>query len=147
MPIETDVQERARTLRDQLHYHSHRYYVLNDPQISDAEFDALFHALRELEAEHPEVITPDSPTQRAGSDLTDEFQKVRHPAPILSLSNAYNEAELRAWEERNLKLLPSGTELTYTLEPKLDGLTVVLTYQDGVLVRGATAGMARSEMM
>lgn len=136
----TDLERRAAELRDLLHEHGYRYYVLSQPTISDAEYDALYNELRAIEAEHPEWITPDSPTQRAGSDLSDDFAKVRHPAPILSLSNGYNDADLRDWEARNLRLLPSGTTLTYTLEPKLDGLTVVLTYEDGILTQAATRG-------
>jgi DNA ligase (NAD+) len=132
--------ERAAALRALLHEYSYAYYVLSQPAVSDAEFDALYRELVMLETEHPELITADSPTQRAGNDLSDEFAKVRHPAPILSLSNAYSAEDLRAWEERNLRLLPSGTTLSYTLEPKLDGLTIVLTYERGVLVQAATRG-------
>lgn len=135
-----EIVQRAAELRQQLNYHIYRYNVLADPVITDPEYDALYNELRALEEAHPELITPDSPTQRAGSDLSEDFPKVRHPAPILSLSNAYNDDEIRAWEERNLKLLPSGTELEYTLEPKLDGLTVVLTYENGILTLGATRG-------
>lgn len=138
--MSADLIQRAAELRDLLHYHIYRYHVLSDPEISDAEYDALYNELKEIEAAHPGLITPDSPTQRAGSDLSEEFPKVRHPAPILSLSNAYSMDDIRAWEERNLRLLPSGTRLDYTLEPKLDGLTVVLTYEKGVLVQGATRG-------
>lgn len=132
--------ERAAELRAQINYHSYRYNALSDPLITDAEYDALFNELRDIEREHPELITPDSPTQRAGSDLSEGFAKVRHPAPILSLSNVYNEAELRAWEERALRLLPAGAQLDYTLEPKLDGLTVVIHYENGMLVQAATRG-------
>lgn len=132
--------ERAAELRAQINYHSYRYNALSDPLITDAEYDALFNELRDIEREHPELITPDSPTQRAGSDLSEGFAKVRHPAPILSLSNVYNEAELRAWEERALRLLPAGAQLDYTLEPKLDGLTVVIHYENGVLMQAATRG-------
>jgi DNA ligase (NAD+) len=131
---------RIAHLREQLNYHIYRYNVLASPVITDGEYDVLFNELRELESAHPELITPDSPTQRAGSDLSDEFAKVQHPAPILSLANAYNADDLQEWENRALKLLPSGTKLDYTLEPKLDGLTVVLTYQNGVLVQAATRG-------
>ncbi len=131
---------RASELRDQLNYHIYRYNVLGSPVISDGEYDKLFHELKALEAEHPELITSDSPTQRAGSDLSEDFPKVKHPAPILSLANAFSEAELKAWEERNLKLLPAGTQLGYTLEPKLDGLTIVITYENGYLVQAATRG-------
>ncbi|MDX2160717.1 MAG: NAD-dependent DNA ligase LigA [bacterium] len=135
-----DPAQRIAELREQLNYHIYRYNVLSSPVITDAEYDVLFNELKALEAEHPTLITPDSPTQRSGSDLSEDFPKVRHPAPILSLANGYNQADLHAWQERALKLLPSGTTLDYTLEPKLDGLTVVLTYEQGVLVQGATRG-------
>lgn len=131
---------RARALREQLNYHIYRYNVLSSPVITDAEYDRLYNELVRLETEHPELVQPDSPTQRSGSDLSEDFPKVQHPAPILSLSNAYTMEDLLAWEERNLKLLPSGTTLDYTLEPKLDGLTIVMTYENGVLARAATRG-------
>ncbi len=131
---------RAAELRTLLHEHGHRYYVLNAPTITDADFDLLYHELRALEEAYPTLVTYDSPTQRAGSDLSDEFTKTRHPAPILSLANAFDVEDLQAWEERNLKLLPADTQLAYVLEPKLDGLTVVLTYENGVLVQAATRG-------
>lgn len=136
----TDPADRAAELRDQLNFHSYRYYVLGQPIVTDAEYDLLYRELQQIEAEHPELITPDSPTQRAGSDLSEDFPKVRHPAPILSLSNAFSEDDLRAWEERNLRLLPAGTKPDYTLEPKLDGLTIVITYEHGYLVQAATRG-------
>lgn len=139
----TTPEIRAQELRQVLNEHSHRYYILNSPTISDAEFDKLYHELVALEAEYPHLITPDSPTQRAGSDLTEDFPKVEHPAPILSLANGFSEADLTAWEERTLKLLPSGTQLAYMLEPKLDGLTVVIHYENGVLVKAATRGNGR----
>lgn len=131
---------RAAELRDLLHRYSYNYYVLSEALVSDAEFDKLFNELRAIEAENPELATPDSPTQRTGNDLSEDFAKVRHPGPILSLSNAYNADDLRAWEERNRRLLPTGIEMTYTLEPKLDGLTIVLTYENGVLKQAATRG-------
>jgi DNA ligase (NAD+) len=138
--METTPAARAAELREQLNYHIYRYNTLGDPVITDAEYDQLYHELRQLEEAYPEFITPDSPTQRVGSDLSSEFTKVRHPAPILSLSNAFGEEDVRAWEQRNLKLLPAGTQLQYVLEPKLDGLTIVLTYANGVLTRAATRG-------
>ncbi len=138
---------RAAALRAELNYHIYRYHVLNSPVISDYEYDRLLHELRTIEAEHPDLITPDSPTQRVGSDLTDGFPTVTHPAPILSLSNAFDRADIRAWRERIDKLLPDNLKhtdgkdpLSYTVEPKFDGLTVVLTYIDGLLTRGATRG-------
>ncbi len=135
-----DIAQRASELRSQINYHLYRYHVLADPVITDPEFDALYNELRAIEAEHPELITADSPTQRAGSDLSEDFPKTKHVAPILSLSNAYNDDDIRAWEDRNLKLLASGTQLDYTLEPKLDGLTIVLTYENGLLTLAATRG-------
>ncbi len=132
--------ERAAALREQINYHNYRYFVLNDPQISDPEYDALLAELEQIEAAHPELITPDSPTLRAGSDLQPEFRKVRHPGLIGSLSKAFTEDEIRAWRERIGKLLPPGYALDYTLEPKLDGLSVVLTYEGGLLTLGATRG-------
>ncbi len=135
-----DYAARAAELRDQLNYHIYRYNVLSDPVITDAEYDRLYHELRQLEEEHPDLITPDSPTQRTGSDLSEDFPKVAHPRPVLSLANAFNEADLYAWEERNRRLLPSGTELDYVIEPKLDGLTIVITYENGILTKAATRG-------
>ena len=132
--------KRAAELREELHFHIYRYHVRHDPVIADVEYDRLFHELQRIEAEHPEYVTADSPTQRVGSDLAADFPKVSHPAPILSLANAFDEDDLRAWEARNLKLLPSGTALRYVLEPKLDGLAIVLTYEEGILTRAATRG-------
>lgn len=138
---ETDpLYRRAAELRRLLNEYSYHYYVRHAPLVTDAEYDALYRELVAIETAHPDWITPDSPTQRAGSDLSEEFPKTRHPAPILSLANAYSTDDLRAWEERNRKLLLADTRLAYTLEPKLDGLTVVLTYEDGLLVQGATRG-------
>ncbi|MBK9122201.1 MAG: NAD-dependent DNA ligase LigA [Chloroflexi bacterium] len=132
--------ERAAELRKEINEHIYRYYILNAPIIPDAEFDRLYHELVALEAAHPELITPDSPTQRAGSDLQGDFPKLTHAAPILSLSNCFTEDEIQEWEQRNLRLLPADTQLDYTLEPKLDGLTLVITYENGVLTRAATRG-------
>jgi len=115
---EQSVEERIAELRKQIHYHNYRYYVLNDPVISDHEYDMLMRELKELEAAHPELITPDSPTQRVGAEPLEAFSKVTHPVPMLSLGNAFDEAELRAWRERVLKLLPEDTELAYVVEPK-----------------------------
>ncbi len=130
-----------QTLRDQLNYHLYRYHVLDAPVISDAEYDTLYQQLLQLETAHPELITPDSPTQRAGGPISEKFDKVIHPAPILSLGNAFNPAEILAWEARNRKLLDDETQpLDYVVEPKIDGLTVVLTYEHGRFTRGATRG-------
>ncbi|MBP6787477.1 MAG: NAD-dependent DNA ligase LigA [Candidatus Promineofilum sp.] len=133
-------EDRIQQLRRELNYHLYRYHVLDAPVISDADYDALYRELLDLETEHPELVTPDSPTQRAGATPSDMFAKVRHPAPILSLMNAFDADGLRAWRARIGRLLPPDTHLTYVVEPKLDGLTVVLTYRDGRFVQGATRG-------
>lgn len=136
-----DVKKHIEDLRDQLRYHNYRYYVLNDPIISDAEYDALLDELRALEAEHPELITPDSPTQRVGAQPAEGFVKVEHPAPILSLDKATSGEEIRAWWERVSKFLPpDAPPPAWVVEPKLDGLRVVLHYEDGLFVLGATRG-------
>lgn len=133
--------DRARDLREQINFHLYRYHVLDAPLISDAEYDALFHELLALEKEDPALITPDSPTQRAGAEPLEAFEKSAHPAPILSLMNAFDEADLEAWATRIGRLLPEPeTKLDYVVEPKLDGLTVVLTFRDGLFVEGATRG-------
>jgi DNA ligase (NAD+) len=138
-----DVKKRIEELRREINYHSYRYYVLDSPIISDAEYDKLMRELRELEEAHPELITPDSPTQRVGGEPAEEFAKVSHVKPMLSLQDAFDEDEIRAWLRRISKLLPEGMgtdDLEFVVEPKIDGLTVVLTYEDGLLVRGATRG-------
>jgi DNA ligase (NAD+) len=131
---------RADTLRAALHHHNHRYHVLDDPEISDVEFDALLRELKALEAEHPELRRADSPTQRVGGAAQERFAKVRHPVPMLSLGNVFDEEELRAWHERALRLLPQGTALSFVVEPKIDGLSVLLHFDDGTFTLGATRG-------
>ncbi len=135
-----EIKKRIAELSQQLHQHNYRYHVLNAPLVSDAEYDQLFRELSSLEALHPRYLRDDSPTQRVGSDLSGDFPKVPHPAPILSLANAFDETDLRGWEERNLRLLPSGAQLEYVLQPKLDGLAIVITYENGLLTRAATRG-------
>ncbi len=139
-PLPDEITARAAALREQLNYHNYRYFVLNAPEISDPEYDALLAELEALEAEHPALVTPDSPTRRAGSDLQPDFRKVIHPGLIGSLSKAFSLDDIRAWRERIGRLLPAGHPLDFTLEPKLDGLSVVLTYEDGVLTLAATRG-------
>ncbi len=133
-------RRRYEELKREIRYHNYRYYVLADPVISDAEYDRLMAELRRIEAEHPDWVTPDSPTQRAGAPPAEGFAKVRHPAPILSLANAFSRADLEAWLERIAKLDPRVRQAAFMVEPKLDGLTVVLHYRDGVFVQGATRG-------
>ncbi len=136
--------ERAQELRRQLDYHNHRYYVLDDPEVSDADYDALLNELRDLEAEHPELRTPDSPTQRVGAEPLDKFEQVGHLQPMLSLANARNEEELAAWVLRSERYLArQGVEMGdvhFVTEPKIDGLAISLVYENGGLVRGATRG-------
>ncbi|MEA2227373.1 MAG: ligase, partial [Solirubrobacteraceae bacterium] len=144
MTAPADAAGRAAELRDQLRYHGHRYYVLDDPEIGDAEYDALIDELRRIEAEHPELLTPDSPTQRTGGEPLDRLDKVTHLQPMLSLANARSEEELRAWIDRMRNhLAREGIEtpgFRYVAEPKIDGLAISLLYRDGVLERGATRG-------
>ena len=139
----TDDEKRIAELREQIRYHNYRYYVLNDPVVSDAVYDGLMRELQALEAAHPEFVTPDSPTQRVGAPPAEGFAKVRHPAPILSLAAAQDADGVREWLARIGRLLPEGgaaDDLTFTVEPKIDGLTVVLHYENGVFVQGATRG-------
>ncbi len=127
-------------LRSQIHYHNYRYHVLDDPLISDFEFDKLVAGLREIESRHPDWISPDSPTQRAGAAAAARFNKVRHPAPILSLANAFSAQDVRGWFERISKLDQGVLSTDFVVEPKIDGLSVVLHYQNGVFIQGATRG-------
>jgi DNA ligase (NAD+) len=143
----SDPSTRATTLRREIEEHNRRYYVLDDPIVGDDEYDALLDELRTIEAEHPELRTPDSPTQRVGAPPLDRFEQVEHAQPMLSLGNARDEEELRAWETRirnHLKRLDiSASEFSYTTEPKIDGLAISLTYEEGIFVRGATRGDGR----
>lgn len=131
---------RIDDLRALLRHHAHLYYTLDAPEITDAEYDALMRELQELEAQHPELVTPDSPTQRVGAEPLPEFTKVEHPYPMTSLADAFSREEVTAWLDRARRLLPEGTSLSFVAEPKIDGLAVALTYEEGLLVRGATRG-------
>jgi DNA ligase (NAD+) len=135
----SDAARHAAELRAAINEANHRYHVLDQPSIADSEYDALMRELQQLEAEHPDLVTPDSPTQRVGAPPSSQFASVRHPQPMLSLANARNEAELRAWAERLERLL-DGDPFQLVSEPKIDGLAVSLVYQDGLLARGATRG-------
>ena len=134
-----DARERAAELREQLRYHAYRYYALDDPEASDAEYDVLVRELEAMEAEHPELVTADSPTQRVGASPSDAFAAVRHREPMFSLDNAFSFDELEAWRDRVVRLL--GREpAAYSCEPKIDGLAVSVLYENGSLVRAATRG-------
>ncbi len=134
-----DLARRAQELREQIRFHDHRYYVLDQPLVSDAEYDRLLRELETIEAEHPELRTPDSPTQRVGGAPSERFAKVEHKVPLLSLGKAMSEEEFVAFDERVRRAL--GVEqVVYVCEPKLDGLSISLRYENGALVRGATRG-------
>ena len=135
----SDVKQKINKLRELLNYHNHRYYVLDSPEISDEEYDNLMRQLKQLEDEHPELITPDSPTQRVGAEPVAAFGIVEHPQPLLSLANAFSDAELDAWYRRVSNLL-AGREPDLVCELKMDGLAVALTYVNGLLEVGATRG-------
>src|SRR6185436_12263300 len=132
---------RVEELRNQLNYHSYRYHVLDDPEVADAEYDDLTRELRALEEKFPELVTPDSPTQRVGATPTDLFAPVEHRSPMLSLDNAFTREELDAWAVRVERGL--GRDAHYSCEQKIDGVAVALTYEDGVLTKGATRGDGR----
>lgn len=132
-------RQRADELRESINYHNHRYYVLDSPEISDADYDSLMRELVQLEAEHPDLVTPDSPTQRIGAPPVEAFGIVEHPRPLLSLANAFSSEELEAWHRRACNLL-GRQQFDLVCEPKVDGLAVALTYSDGLLVTGATRG-------
>jgi len=145
MPSRPTPAEQIDVLRDEIRHHEHLYYVLDAPELTDAQYDALMNRLKALEAEHPELITPDSPTQRVGGKPREGFVKTAHSRPMLSLDNAYNEVELRAWEQRVRDALPSAEQVRYVCELKLDGLSLALHYAAGAdgsaqLVRGLTRG-------
>lgn len=136
---QADPARRAAQLREQLEHHNYRYYVLDSPEISDSEYDRLFQELKRLEEEHPEVSTPDSPTLRVGGEVQEGFRKAEHRVPMLSLGNAFDEDDLRAFFKR-IRTLLDVDEIDFVAELKIDGVAVSLTYEDGHLVRGATRG-------
>jgi DNA ligase (NAD+) len=140
LPVtDKNLETKIESLREKIRHHEYRYYVLDDPEISDAEFDRLMIELKKLEAEHPELVTPDSPTQRVGGKPREGFVKVPHSSQMLSLDNAYSEEELRDWERR-VQELSSRTDVEYVCELKLDGMSLALRYEAGKLVRGITRG-------
>lgn len=134
-----DEKQRIMQLRRELHEHNYKYYVLNQPEISDQDFDFMMHELQDLEAKHPELADPNSPTQRVGSDLNHEFQQVTHTYPMLSLANTYNEQDVAEWYD-SVKRGLNGEDFEVCCEMKYDGLSISLTYVDGKLVRGVTRG-------
>jgi len=144
-PIPTKVKNKIKQLHHDLHYHNHRYYVLDDPEIPDSEYDKMLRELQTIEEKYPQALSSDSPTQRVGAMPLDSFSEVKHIVPMLSLGNAFSEEEVNAFEKRLLDRLDLNnknehTTLEYSVEPKLDGLAVSLLYENGVLVQGATRG-------
>ena len=140
MPASTkDLEKKIESLREKIRHHEYLYYVLDHPEISDADFDKLMRQLKDLEAEHPELLTADSPTQRVGGKPREGFVKVAHSSPMLSLDNTYSEEELRDWERR-VHELSGRKDVDYVCELKLDGMSLALIYEDGKLVRGITRG-------
>jgi DNA ligase (NAD+) len=135
-----DAQQRLDELREQVDHHLYRYHVLDDPEISDAEYDRLYDELKALEEEHPDLITPDSPTQRVGAPPSERFLKVQHLTPMGSLEKVSDDESLFKWAEDVRKRLDSDEPVAYVIEPKIDGLAINLTYEEGVLTRGATRG-------
>ena len=139
MSVTTTI-DALRALRDEINQHNYRYYALDDPSVPDAEYDRLMKQLRALEADHPELITEDSPTQRVGSQPLESFSQITHEVPMLSLDNAFSEEDLKDFNQRVLDRLQLDEDIEYACEPKLDGIAVSLLYRDGKLVRGATRG-------
>jgi DNA ligase (NAD+) len=142
LAVSSDVKERVDDLRKQVDHHLYRYHVLDDPEISDAEFDRLYDELVELERQHPELQTPDSPTQRVGAPPSEKFEKVEHPSPMGSLDKVTTDEQLEKWHEDVVKRL-GMSEVSYVTEPKIDGLSINLVYEDGTFVRGETRGDGR----
>src|SRR5262249_23034311 len=136
----SNVEKKVEHLRDEIRRHEHLYYVLDAPEISDADFDLLMQQLKKLEAAHPELVTPDSPTQRVGGKPREGFVKVEHSRPMPSIDNAVSEEEASNWDRRVGELAGSSNNIEYVCELKLDGMSLALTYEDAVLARGVTRG-------
>ncbi|MBA4395356.1 MAG: DNA ligase (NAD(+)) LigA, partial [Desulfobacca sp.] len=138
--MDTPIKNRIDELRHLLQYHNYRYYVLDAPEISDARYDLLFRELEDLETRHPELITPDSPTQRVGAQPLSKFQTVAHSIPMLSLENGFNAEEILEFDRRLKRVLSLNQEIEYIAEPKIDGLAIELIYENGILIQSSTRG-------
>ena len=138
--MQKDVKKRVVELRQMLNRHNYLYYVLDEPEISDAEYDRLMRELMTLEAEYPELVEPDSPTQRVGAPPLEKFETATHTVPMLSLENAFDEKEVFAFDQRVRRFLKTDSPIVYTAEPKMDGVAVELVYEDGILVEASTRG-------
>ncbi len=139
-PVGTDIQGRIEALRQSLYHHNYRYYVLDDPEISDSDYDRMMQELKALEQAHPDLVTPDSPTQRVGASPLEKFEAIPHVVPMLSLDNAFKEEDIFDFDRRVRRLLGSETPVRYTAEPKMDGVAVELVYENGVLTAASTRG-------
>ena len=139
MTVPREVRQRVAALREEIERHNYQYYALDEPLVSDADYDALFRELRDLEARHPELVTPDSPTQRVGAEPQAMFGQVKHRVPMLSLNNAFETDEVGAFDRRAREGL-GEQRVEYAAEPKFDGLAISLAYAGGVFVSGATRG-------
>jgi DNA ligase (NAD+) len=140
MTISTDIKQRARALRDLINNYNYRYYVLDNSEVTDSEYDRLFNELKTLESHYPELLTPDSPTQRVGGQALDKFDQVEHVIPMLSLDNVFDAEEFAAFDKRVRDWLNIDSSPSYAAEPKLDGLAISIRYEQGILVRAATRG-------
>jgi DNA ligase (NAD+) len=138
--VNKNLFEKYEKLKEEINFHNYQYHVLDHPVISDAQFDRLLVEIRKYEEAHPEWITTDSPTQRVGTTPSSKFEKVNHPVSVLSLANAFDQKDVIAWRERLIRLDPSVVDAQFVVEPKIDGLTVVLHYQNGIFIQGATRG-------
>src|SRR3989338_9725240 len=136
----TELKKEIEKLREEINYHNYRYYVLDNPAISDAEYDRLMKQLEVLEKKYPELITPDSPTQRVGAKPLEAFGTITHTMPMLSLRNAFNAEEAKEFDERVKRLLKATHDIEYVAEPKIDGLAIELVYEDGRFTAGSTRG-------
>ena len=135
-----EIIKELNGLREKIRYHNHRYYVLDDPDISDAEYDRLFQRMLELERKYPDLVTPDSPSQRVGAEPLDAFTQVAHRQPMLSLENGFDEKDIRDFDARLKRFLGEDPHIEYTVEPKIDGVAVELIYEGGVLRVASTRG-------
>ena len=138
--VPESVRKEVEQLREALHYHNYRYYVLDSPEIPDAEYDRMMRRLMELEERYPELATPDSPTRRVGAPPLEAFETVRHDLPMLSLANGFDDGEIREFDRRVRRMLKTDEAIDYVGEPKMDGLAVEVRYENGILTRGATRG-------
>jgi DNA ligase (NAD+) len=140
MSFPSEILKRVKQLREEINYHNYLYYVLDQPIISDADYDALMRELKEIEGKYPETVTPDSPTQRIGAPPSEKFASVSHSIPMLSLDDAFSQKEVLEFDQRGKRLLQTEEEIEYTVEPKMDGLAVELVYENGMFVLGSTRG-------